>query len=248
MFESIAVVSGKGGTGKTSFVAGVGAALAAQGKRTLCLDCDAGLRNLDLALGISDRVVMDFTDVIAGRTTLDTAIVYHPQLPKLAFLAAPLAPTEGREPSCEQMRALMAQIAERFDYCLVDAPAGIGTWFRLAAGCANRAVVISTTDPTSLRDAQRTVMELAAFPSGTVHLVVNRVRRRVLRALCANIDEMMDEAGLPLLGLVPEDEDQILSIALGTPLVLTSNRCAAVAYGNIARRLRGQSVPLMNIK
>lgn len=248
MFESIAVVSGKGGTGKTSFVAGVGAALASQGKRTLCLDCDAGLRNLDLAMGLSDRVVMDFTDVIAGRTTLDAAIVYHPQLPKLGLLAAPLTPIEGREPSCEQMRALMARIAERFDYCLIDAPAGIGTWFRLSAGCANRAIVLSTTDPTSLRDAQRTVMELAAFPSGTMHLVVNRVRRRVLRVLHATIDEMMDEAGLPLLGLVPEDEDQILSIALGTPLVLTSNRCAAVAYSNIARRLRGQSVPLMNIK
>ena len=165
MGQVIAVVSGKGGTGKTSFTALVGSALAEMGHRTLCLDCDVGLRNLDLALGMSDSALMDFTDVIAGRTTLAQAVVRHPLYPNLYLLTAPVS-FGVRLPSKREMQRLIDEIRRHFDFCLIDAAAGIGEAFALATCCADRAVVVTTNDPSSLRDAQRTVMELHRFPSG----------------------------------------------------------------------------------
>ena len=129
--QCIAVVSGKGGTGKTSFTAGVGAALAQAGRRVLCVDCDIALRNLDLALGLTDRAIMDFTDVAQERCTLDTAAVEHPDLPRLFLLTAP-ARSRGRPVTDEQMAALLEEARERFDYCFLDAPAGLDSGFQLA--------------------------------------------------------------------------------------------------------------------
>ncbi len=245
MGQVIAVVSGKGGTGKTSFTALVGSALAELGHRTLCLDCDVGLRNLDLALGMSDLALMDFTDVIAGRATLEAAAVRHPQCARLYLLTAPVRLRQ--EITDAQMRALMDEVRERFDYCLIDAGAGLGEAFRLATCAADRAVVVATTDPTSLRDAQRTVMELREFPNGKLHLVVNRVRRKLLKALSSNIDDAIDAAGLPLLGVIPEDED--IPIALGRSDLTVGYRrsCAESACRNIARRLTGERVALMKL-
>ena len=180
--QCIAVVSGKGGTGKTSFTAGVGAALAQAGRRVLCVDCDIALRNLDLALGLTDRAIMDFTDVAQERCTLDTAAVEHPDLPRLFLLTAP-ARSRGRPVTDEQMAALLEEARERFDYCFLDAPAGLDSGFQLATCAADRAVVVATADASSLRDAQHTVMELHRFPTGKLHLVVNRVRRKMLRKI-----------------------------------------------------------------
>ena len=135
--QCIAVVSGKGGTGKTSFTAGVGAALAQSGRRVLCLDCDIGLRNLDLALGLSDRTLMDFSDVAQGRCTLDLAAVEHPKVPGLFLLTAP-ARLRGRPVSEAQMTALLQEVRKQFDFCLLDAPAGLGTGFQLATCGADR--------------------------------------------------------------------------------------------------------------
>ena len=146
----IAVVSGKGGTGKTSFTANVGLALAALGCHTLCLDCDITLRNLDLALGLSDRALMDFTDVIAGRCTLEDAVVQHPKYPKLHLLTAPLS-ARPMPIAPEQMKALLDRIRQTYDYCLIDAPAGLGMGFHLASDYADRAVVVTNTDTSSLR-------------------------------------------------------------------------------------------------
>ena len=174
MGKNIAVVSGKGGTGKTSFTACVSLALAAMGYSTLALDCDITLRNLDLALGLSDSAAMDFSDVLEGRCTLEEAAAPHRKYPKLSLLAAPLAPVGSRF-SVEAMGALANQIRERYDYCLIDAPAGLGQGFTLATEAADSVVVVTTTDPAALRDAQRTVMELRRFGTGQVHLVVNRV-------------------------------------------------------------------------
>ncbi len=165
MGQCIAVVSGKGGTGKTSFTAGVGAALALSGRRVLCLDCDIGLRNLDLALGLSDTALMDFTDVAQGRCPLESAVAAHPQLSTLHLLTAPLR-IRGRPVTKEEMARMLRQIRERYDYCLLDAPAGLGLGFRLASGAADRCVVVTTADASSLRDAQHTVMELHRFGSG----------------------------------------------------------------------------------
>ena len=187
MSQVIAVVSGKGGTGKTSFTTLTGMALAQLGKKTLLLDCDIGLRNLDLYLGVSDRALMDFTDVIAGRTTLAQAVVRHPLYPNLYLLTAPVS-FGVRLPSKREMQRLIDEIRRHFDFCLIDAAAGIGEAFALATCCADRAVVVTTNDPSSLRDAQRTVMELHRFPTGQLHLVVNRVRRRLLQSLHTTID------------------------------------------------------------
>ena len=246
--QCIAVVSGKGGTGKTSFVAGAGAALALGGKRVLCLDCDIGLRNLDLALGLSDRALMDFSDVAQGRCTLDSAVVEHPKLPGLFLLTAPVR-SRGRPVSEEQMAQLLREVRRRFDYCLLDAPAGLGTGFLLATCAADRAVVVTTADASSLRDAQHTVMELNRFRSGTLHLVVNRVRKKMLRSMHATIDDAIDKAGLPLIGVVPEDDALPLCLNQGVPLLLAGGQQpAASAYRNIAKRIQGGKAPLLRIK
>lgn len=247
MGQVIAVVSGKGGTGKTSFTANVGMALAQMGHPTLCLDCDVGLRNLDIALAMTDRAVMDFTDVMYGRCSLDEAAVRHPEQKNLYLLTAP-SRTGAEEISQEDFRELFPDIRKRFDYCLVDAPAGLGRGFQLALAGAGRAVVVTTTETSSLRDAQRTVMELNGLGRGQVHLVVNRCRKKLLRSLHQTIDDAIDTAGLPLLGVIPEDETMPLYAGRGVPLLSSGNNYAAKAYRNIARRIDGRRVSLMQIR
>ena len=246
MGKIIAVVSGKGGTGKTSFTACVSLALAAMGHTTLALDCDITLRNLDLALGLSDSAVMDFSDVLEGRCTLAEAAVSHRKYPTLSLLAAPLAPV-GTRFSLSAMQTLAQTIRRQYDYCFIDAPAGLGQGVQLATAVADSVVVVTTTDPAALRDAQRTVMELRRFPSGQVHLVVNRVQKKMLKALHSTIDDAMDTAGLPLLGVIPEDSDIPLALNRGIPL-RDINYYAQRAYENIAKRITGQRAPLLRAR
>ena len=246
MSTAIAITSGKGGTGKTSLTGGVGSCLAALGNRVLCIDMDVGLRNLDLSLGMSDRALMDFTDVLSGRTTLEKAAVPHPVIQGLYLLTAPLtAPRDAI--SEEALRRFLAEAKEQFDYILMDAPAGLGLGFRLSVCGADRAIVVSTTGASALRDAQRTVCELS-HTLQSLHLVVNRVQPRLLRQLHSTIDDAMDAAGLPLLGVVPEDAQVMLAANRGEPLILMARYGAARAYLNIARRLTGMRVPLMPIR
>ena len=221
MGKLIAVVSGKGGTGKTTFTASVGLALAAMGRHVLCMDCDITLRNLDLALGLSDSALMDFSDVLSGSCSLADAVTTHPRYQKLDF-------------------------RESYDFCLIDAPAGLGTGFRMATDMADSVIVVTTTDVSALRDAQHTVMELDRFPVGRVHLVVNRVQKKLLRSLHTTIDDAIDTAGLPLLGVVPEDIDVPASLNRGTP-VREYSYYAARAFENIAKRINGIRTPLMKI-
>ena len=244
--QIIAIVSGKGGTGKTSFTANVGMALAQLGYSTLCFDSDIGLRNLDIALNMTDRAVMDFTDVLSGFCSLKDAVVPHPKQKNLYLLTAPSR--NCGNPDSEKLKTLFAEISSQFDYCLVDAPAGLETGFQIAISNADRAVVVTNTDQSSLRDAQRTVMELAHMGNGHVHLVVNRCRKKLMRSLHQTIDDAIDTAGLPLLGVIPEDDTMPLYAGRGIPLLLSENRYAAQAYRNIARRLNGQRAPLMRIR
>lgn len=247
MGQVIAVVSGKGGTGKTSFTSNVGMALAQMGHPTLCLDCDVGLRNLDIAMLMTDRAVMDFTDVMQRRCTLQEAAAQHPAQRNLYLLTAP-ARIDPRDIDREAFKKLFPEIRQRFDYCLVDAPAGIGSGFQLALAGADRAVVVTTTEASSLRDAQRTVMELNWLGRGQVHLVVNRCKQKLLRSLHQTIDDAIDSAGLPLLGVIPEDETMPLYAGRGEPLLNTNNNNAARAYRNIAKRIDGRRVALMKIR
>ena len=230
----IVITSGKGGTGKTSLTGGLGTALALQGHKVLCIDGDVGLRNLDITLGMTDAALMDFSDVIAGRCPLGRAVAPHPSVSGLYLLTAPLTLPED------------FQARQAYEYVLVDSPAGLGAGFRLAVCDADRAIVVAVSDPSSLRDAQRVVSQLPNLE--TIHLVVNRVRPRLLRRQGATIDDAMDTAGLPLLGLVPEDAKVVLAASSGRPLAQMSQRGAAKAYENIARRLTGQQVPLMRIR
>ena len=245
--QCIAVVSGKGGTGKTSLSAGVGTALAQSGKRVLCVDCDIGLRNLDLALGLTDRALMDFSDVALDRCPLEAAVVAHPSIPNLYLLTAPVR-MRGPAVTEEDFRRMLQKIRQQFDFCLLDAPAGLGRGFQLATCAADRCVVVTTADASSLRDAQHTVMELDRFPAGALHLVVNRVRKKLLRQLHATIDDAIDKAGLPLLGVVPEDDALPLCMNRGVPILLADGQSAATAYRNIAKRLQGERVPLLRIR
>ena len=245
MGTAIVITSGKGGTGKTSLTGGIAAALSKLGKSVLCVDMDIGLRNLDISLGLNDRALMDFTDVAEGRCPLSRAAVQHPNLPGLFLLTAPmtLSPTLKKE----DVRALLNTARTYYDYILIDSPAGLGTGFQLATCGADRALVVATNDASSLRDAQRTVSELDHIRQ--VHLVMNRIQPKLLRRLRTTIDDAMDAAGLPLLGVVPEDPQVILSANLGQPLILSTGRQgAATACTNIARRLDGQRVPIMRIR
>ena len=245
MSTAVVVTSGKGGTGKTSLTGGVSSCLAALGRRVLCIDMDIGLRNLDISLGLTDRALMDFTDVLEGRCSLKRAAVPHPVIKNLYLLTAPLTLSPGI--SEERMKAFLRTAREQYDYILMDSPAGMGEGFRLAVCGADRGIVVSTTDTSPLRDAQR-VVSLLSRQLPSIHLVVNRVQPKLLRRLHTTIDDAMDAAGLPLLGVVPEDEQVMLSANQGKPIILASRKGAAVAYLNIARRLMGERVPLMHIR
>lgn len=243
MGTAVMVTSGKGGTGKTSLTAGVASCLAALGRRVLCIDTDIGLRDLDLALGLSDRAVMDFSDVMEYRCSLLGAAVEQPEIRGLYLLTAPLN-AEGLDQT--RFRALVAEAKDDFDYVLMDSPAGLGEGFQLAMSAADRAIVVSAVDPAALRDAQRTVAELHTLPQ--LHLVMNRVQPKLISQLRTSIDNAMDAAGLPLLGVVPEDPAVTLATAAGVPLVLSTYKGAAPAYLNISKRLLGQRVPLLRIR
>ena len=239
-----AITSGKGGTGKTSITGGVAASLALMGRRVLCIDMDVGLRNLAISLGLNDRAMMDFADVALGRCPLARAAVEHPDIKGLSLLTAPMTLPASLTP--DKVRALLKEARTGYDHILIDSPAGLGTGFRLATCGVDRAIVVSTNDASSLRDAQRTVAELEELR--LIHLVMNRIQTKLLRKLRTTIDDAMDAAGLPLIGVVPEDPQVILCANLGRPLATQSRRGAALACWNIARRLEGHRVPIMRIR
>ncbi len=244
MGSVIVVTSGKGGTGKTSITGGVGSCLARLGKSVLCIDMDIGLRNLDISLGLSDRALMDFSDVVFGRCSLEKAAVSHPDLPGLSLLSAPMSFTP--QLTQWQVQELLDTARKRYDYILIDSPAGLGSGFQLATCGADRALVVATNDTSSLRDAQRTVAELERLDQ--IHLIMNRIQPKLLRQLRTTIDDAMDAAGLPLIGVVPEDPRVILSANQGRPLILNGRQGAANACLNIAKRIQGIRVPIMRIR
>lgn len=244
MGTSIMVTSGKGGTGKTSLTAGVASCLAAMSQRVLCIDLDIGLRNLDLALGLTDRAVMDFSDVMDRRCSLLGGAVEQPDIPGLYLLTAPLSP-DGLDPS--GFCSLVNEAKDCFDFVFMDSPAGLGTGFQLAMAAADRSIVVSTVDPSALRDAQRVVSELTG-KVGQLQLVMNRVQPKLIAKLRTSIDHAMDEAGLPLLGVIPEDPTVTMAAAKAMPLILFTYKGAAPAYLNISKRILGQRVSLLRIR
>ena len=243
MGQVIAVTSGKGGTGKTTVCAAVASCLAAEGLRVLCIDADMGLRNLDISLGMAELAPISFADVLAGRYSLSEATP-HPELPGLYLLTAPAA-ERPETIRFQDFGALLETVRDYFDFCLIDSPAGIGDGFHFATLYADRVLIVATPDPAALRDAAGTADQLHLMGKQELRLVVNRVNAADFRSLDWTVDDMMDEIGLPLLGLVPEDKRVVLAAARNLPLILFTDRGAALGCLHIARRLQGRKVPLL---
>ena len=245
MGEVIAVISGKGGTGKTSVCAAVASCLAAEGKHVLCIDADIGLRNLDIALGMAELPVLAFTEILEGNYALADATA-HPELPNLFLLTAP-SRALGQKIDEKAFACLLQEAREQFDFCLIDSAAGIGDGFRLATEAADRCMIVGTPDPASLRDAACAADLLELRGRRDVRLVVNRVSPRMFSRMELTVDDIMDNVGLPLLGLVPEDPKVVLAAAQGVALIFAAEDGAAEACLRISRRLRGDYVPLMKL-
>ena len=242
MGELIAVLSGKGGTGKTSVCGAISTALASEGYRVLAIDCDMGLQNLDISLGMSDSGALSFLDVSEGGYEIFQAS-RHPSFESLFFLTAPV--NRGADSVDLKKFREMLRIAKReFDYVFLDAPAGIDHGFELAAKFAERIILVTLADPAAVRDAARAGQRLELMGKTDVRLVVNRVNEKMFASMGMTVDDIMDDAGLPLIGIVPEDKNVTLAAAFGKPLIHYTKRGAARACQAIARRLQGLNVPL----
>lgn len=242
MGESIAVLSGKGGTGKTTITAALATALASAGERVLCIDCDVGLRNLDISLGAADQPSLSFLDILQGSYRLDQ-LVPHPLYPSLYFLTAPMnSSVDAIDP--EAFGELVLSARRQFDYVFLDAPAGVDAGFRLAAAKADRVLLVIGSDPAAIRDAGRTGQMLELMGKSNVRLIVNRISPRLVSSMDLTVDDMMDDVGLPLIGVVPEDPSVILAAASGKPLLTYTKKGAAAACHRIAKRLCGMPVKI----
>lgn len=242
MGEAIAVLSGKGGTGKTSVCAGIATALAEAGLSVLCIDCDIGLRNLDISLGLSQMGALSFADITGGNYSLSQA-ARHPQYPTLQFLTAPMnCPADQINQNA--FAELLRSARKEFQYIFLDAPAGIDAGFQLAARFADRVILVTGADPAAVRDAARAGELLDLMGKPDVRMVVNRINRKMVSAMDLTVDDVMDRAGLPLLGIVPEDPKVTLCAAFGKPLLNRNKKNAAAACRRIAKRLRGLNVPV----
>lgn len=240
MGELIAVLSGKGGTGKTSICAGIAEALAISGEKVLCVDCDVGLRNLDIALGLSEMGVLSFLEVCRDGYALDLAAV-HPVYPNLSFLTAPVNCPADKVP-VELFGTFLEQARGKYAYVLLDAPAGIEAGFQLAARFADKILLVTGSDPASVRDAARAAQVLENMGKTNVRLIVNRIHKKMVKTMGLTVDDIMDRAGLPLIGIVPEDENVVLSAAFRQPLLGYTSKGAAAACRRIAKRIMGRKV------
>ncbi|MBQ7255259.1 MAG: AAA family ATPase [Oscillospiraceae bacterium] len=242
MGKVLAFVSGKGGTGKTSTCAAVASCLSAMGDRVLCIDLDVGLRNLDLSLGMGAEPLLPFTDLVRGDYELDQ-IEPNERLSGLKMLSAPVTirPEEIDEAAFGRF---LDRCREAFDWCLLDAPAGIGAGFRLSALFADECIVVTGGDVGALRDGAAAAVQLRTITDAPARVLVNRVSPKLMRKMQKTVDDVMDTVGLPLLGIVPEDSAVPLASAKDTPLVLYEQSGAARACLRIARRIKGIKTPL----
>ena len=248
MQNVIVVTSGKGGVGKTTTVANLGAGLAQQGKKVLLIDTDIGLRNLDVVLGLENRIVYDLVDVVEGTCRLKQAIIRDKRYDGLFLL--PAAQTRDKMAvTPAQMKKLIAEIETEFDYVLIDCPAGIEQGFKNAIAGAKSAIVVTVPEVSAVRDADRIIGLLSAGGIDDVWLLVNRLRPdMVRRGDMLALDDTLDILGIELVGVVPEDEKIIRSSNMGEPIVLTDKASAGKAYRNITQRILGEKVPLMDLE
>lgn len=243
MSEVIVIASGKGGTGKTTVCAGLAVALAKDKNRVLIMDCDSGMRGVDMMLGISDILVYDIADVISGECDLGDAMYRVDEELELYSIAAPLHAEDEVSPSL--IKEFVEKVKEEFDYILIDSPAGTGSGFIAAANAADRALVVINTEPISIRGCKNIGSRLRELNITDTRLIINRFDKdRFYRmGLYQDLDEVIDEAGMRLIGLIPED---VRVIALSQRGALANNWSqTAVIFDTIVRRLKGVDVPII---
>ena len=246
MSEVIVITSGKGGVGKTTTTANVGTGLAMLNKKVVMIDTDIGLRNLDVVLGLENRIVYNLIDVIEGKCKLSQALIKHKKFPELFLL--PSAQTRDKDAvTAEQMKELVEELRKDFDYILLDCPAGIEQGFRNAIAGADRALVVTTPEVSAIRDADRIVGLLEANELRKIDLIINRIRvDMVKRGDMLSVNDVCDILSINLIGVVPDDEHIVVSTNQGEPLV-GSNCLAGKAFESICKRILGEEVPFMDL-
>lgn len=247
MSEVIVITSGKGGVGKTTTTANVGTGLAQMNKKVVLIDTDIGLRNLDVVMGLENRIVYNLVDVIEGNCRVKQALIKDKKYPDLYLL--PSAQTRDKTAvTPEQMKKLTDELREEFDYILLDCPAGIEQGFKNAIAGADRAIVVTTPEVSAIRDADRIVGLLEANELKNIHLVVNRLRMdMVKRGDMMSVKDVCEILAIPLIGAVPDDEHIVISTNQGEPLV-GSSCLAGQAYTNICKRILGEDVEFLNLE
>lgn len=247
MGEVIVVTSGKGGVGKTTTTANIGVGLALLGYKVVLIDTDIGLRNLDVVMGLENRIVYDLVDVVEGNCRIKQALIKDKRYNGLYLLPA----AQTRDKSAvneEQMKKLCFELKEEYDYIIIDCPAGIEQGFKNAISGADRAVVVTTPEISAVRDADRIIGLLEANEIRNPSLIVNRVRiEMVKKGDMLSIDDILDILAIDLLGVVPDDEDIIISTNKGEPAVAEDKSKAGLAYRNITKRITGEKVPILDL-
>lgn len=244
----VTITSGKGGVGKTTAVANIAVALAAAGQKVVCVDSDIGLRNLDIVMGLENRIVYDLVDVVEGRCRLRQAMIRDKRLPELYLI--PAAQTRDKSAvSPTDMVCLCDELRSECDWVLIDSPAGIERGFRNAIAPADKVIVMTNPEISAVRDADRVIGLLEAEEKGPASLIINRFNLvMVKRGDMLSVDDVLDLLAVELIGIVPEDESVIVASNKGTPLTLDSKSKAGQAFKNIARRMLGEEVPFLELE
>lgn len=244
----VTVTSGKGGVGKTTTTANLAVALASRGQKVVCIDGDIGLRNLDVVLGLENRIVYDVVDVIEGRCRLRQAMIRDKRLPELYLI--PAAQTRDKSAiSPSDMVRLCEELRPEMDWILIDSPAGIERGFRNSVAPADIVVVVTNPEVSAVRDADRIIGLVEAEEKGPARLIINRLNpAMVKRGDMLNPDDVLELLAIDLIGIVPEDENVVVSTNRGQPVTLDGKTRAGTAFSNIARRLMGEEVPFMDLE
>ena len=246
MGEVIVITSGKGGVGKTTTTANVAVALAGLGKKVIGIDLDLGLRNLDVALGLDEKIVYDVVDVLEQKCRLRQALVKHETEGVTLLAASQTRDADALDP--EKLMRLLKELKETFDYVLIDCPAGIGRGFENALAGADGAIVVTVPQVAAVRDADRVIMRLMEKGIENPRLLINRMRPDLTKkGVFLRIEEILEWLSIPLLGVVPEDEAVFLGGILGSIAKQKDGSRAAEAFSNVARRLIGEQVPVIDL-
>lgn len=249
MGEAIVITSGKGGVGKTTTTANLGTALALQGKKVCLMDTDIGLRNLDVVLGLENRIIYDLVDVIEGRCKIHQALVKDKRFEDRLYLLPAAQTVDKNAVNPEQMKELVLELKREYDYVLIDCPAGIEQGYKNAIAGADKAIVVTTPEISAVRDADRIIGLLEQEETiDPPKLIINRIRQHLMnKGDALDINEITTHLSIDLLGIIADDESVITSSNKGEPIVMNPANRAALGYRNIARRILGESVPLMSM-